>query len=117
MVGNQTYCTWKVSLWLLRDGLFQRHVSNQIMAFPMAGGKEEERRWREGERVRRREEMEKGSEEERRWRKGQKKEKRRAEVKGKGGIICEKESLNTRQSLPLHTLQLSERIASGHFHY
>ena len=54
MVGNQTYCTWKVSLWLLRDGLFQRHVSNQVMAFPMAGGKEEERRWREGERVRRR---------------------------------------------------------------
>ena len=63
-------------------------------------GLEEERRWREGERVRRR----------------KRENERRAEVKGKG-IICEKESFNTRQSLSLHTLQPSERIASGYFHY
>lgn len=76
MVGNQTYCTWKVSLWLLRDGLFQRHVSNQVMAFPMAGGREEERRWGEGERERGDGGREKGRVEMEGGRKGQRKEKR-----------------------------------------
>ena len=58
MVGNQIYCTWKVSLWLLWDGLFQRHVSNQVMAFAVAGGREEERRWREEEGGRKKEKRE-----------------------------------------------------------
>ena len=96
MVGNQIYCTWKVSLWLLWDGLFQRHVSNQVMAFAVAGGREEERRWREEEGGRKKE----------------KREGKEGRVKGKGGIICVKESLNTRQSL---SLQPSERIESGQF--
>ena len=94
MVGNQIYCTWKVSLWLLWDGLFQRHVSNQVMAFAVTG----ERKRGVGGRER--------------GRKKEKGEGKEGRVKGKGGIICVKESLNTRQSL---SLQPSERIESGQF--
>ena len=35
------YCTWQVSLWLLRDSVFQRHIPNQVMAFAVAGRREE----------------------------------------------------------------------------
>ena len=45
-------------------------------------------------------------------RRGGSEEGKEGRVKGKGGIICVKESLNTRQSL---SLQPSERIESGQF--